>query len=499
MKYTEQRESFKRLMIQQGVSKMEQLEQALPFGCNAPSRLVDKWLDKMLTLPEEFSSQRRYVNRFKLGADPEFVFVSQGERRDARQFELQQGLAFGMDNNGRLVEIRPHPSRSAVNVVASVLATMRWLATLYPKTLLYDWVAGAFICGDGLGGHVHFGRKRPNRDIEVKALDVIEEELLAIKAYPLQEIARRRQGDGHQQRYGLPSDIRKQIHGYEYRTFPSWLDSPELAFLTITLSKLAVHNPGLIQGYIPLDLNRHYQRLRNLLAYYKDMDDDARLALKILARKLPVHIGGDFKKRWGIETVTPLSPPPMIQFIPASVKPNSDDVKEMFEYLDGNKTLGMRTPTPTWGPLVPPEGYKMSIEGVNTHMAKGLGELLWDVCQHKSFTYPFGNIRDYENLSFLIPEKLAATLPDGWNKMCGNQIMAHRENVIYSVEHSRKPETFRECRRLLLETVLPFWQISKVKPDSWQQWNSGLRKKPRLKFEGKLLYGELAAMPPELR
>jgi hypothetical protein len=497
MKYQTQREAFKRLMIQQGVSGHSQLEQALPFGCDAPGRLVDRWLDGMLTVPEEFSSQRRYVNRFKLGADPEFVFVAQGDRKDAKSFSLQQGLAFGMDNNGRLVEIRPSPSRSAVNVVASILATLRWLAVLYPKTLLYEWTAGAYICGDGIGGHVHFGRKRPNRDLEVRALDSIEIELEALKMYPALEVARRRQPDSHNQTYGKLGDIRQQIHGYEYRTFPSWLDSPELAFLTITLSKLAVHNPGLVQGYVPLNMDRSCQRMRNLLAYYKDVDDDARLALKILAKKIPTHAGGDFKKRWGIEQGTIISP--TVQFIPSSIKPSSRDVQEMFDYLRDGKVLGMRVPTPTWGPLVPPADYTMTIHGVNTYQAKGLGELLWDVCQHKAFPYLICNVREYAGVYFLLPEKMVATLPAGWYSFCGNKIATHRDNYILSTEWGRKPEHFRECRRLLLETVLPYWQISKVKPDSWLQWSSGLRKKARVKFKGSLLHGQVASLPVELR
>lgn len=495
MKYQEQREAFKELTIRQGICRLEQLPEAMPFGCDVPERLVQKWLNRILELPTSFSTQRRYVNRFKLGADPEFIFSRAGERCDAKHLELQQGLAFGMDNNGRLVELRPYPSRSAVEVVASILATMRWLALLVPKSMQYDWCSGAFLCGDGLGGHVHLGRKRPGRAIEVKALDTIEGEMEVLGAYPIREIARRRGGDEHRQLYGLLGDIRKQRHGYEYRTFPSWLDSPELAFLTITLSKLAVQNPRLTQGYVPLlVVSRHFQRIRNLLAYYKDTDDDARLALQMISRHFPVHVGGDFKKRWGIEPI--VSARPDIRFIPSSIKPNAEDVQEMFDHLGGSKLLKQRLPVATWGPLVPPEGYKMVITELNTVQAKGLGELFWDVCQHQSFHYPITNAKE-GRIFFQIPATLAAKLPIGWQRFCkGKIIVQHNDGYIYSHEKARDVVTFDECRRLLLETVFPFWRIKDVKPDSWQQWQSQLRKKPEKGvWAGQLLYGDQKALP----
>jgi Phage phiEco32-like COOH.NH2 ligase-type 2 len=497
MKFREQHEAFKRLVIQQGISRLEQLEQALPFGCTVPKEKIDRWLDRLLAVPTDFCCQRRYVNRFKLGADPEFVFVHEGERQDARNLNLQQGLAFGMDNNGRLTEIRPYPSRSAIAVTASILATLRWLAILQPKTLLYNWCAGAFLYGDGLGGHVHFGRKRPGRDLEIKALDAIEEELLAIRAYPVDEVLRRRQGDAHRQYYGQLGDFRKQMHGYEYRTFPSWLDSPELAFLTLTLSKLAVHNPGLAHGYMPLEsAYRHAQRVRNLLSYYKDVDDDARVALGMVTRKFPAHIGGDFKARWGIGNL-PLAAGQQISFVPCSIKPSEEDKQEMFQYLLGKTPLLNRVPTPTWGPLAPLPGYKMVIDQTGTYGAKGLGELVWDVCCHEKATYPFVNSRDLRpNQFFSIPDKLAATLPSGWQKFCDNTIVRQGGNdkYIYSCEKARI-DSFSECRRILLETVLPFWRISELKSDSYGQWRSALRTKAKKKFVGELLYGDLDSLP----
>lgn len=499
MKYHEQYEAFKKLAIQQGICRLEQFNEALPFGSTVPIVRVEKWLRRILDIPSGFSEQRRYVNRFKLGADPEFIFHNGESRVDARNLDLAQGLAFGMDNNGRLTELRPYPSRSALRVTASLLATLRWLALIHPKTLDYDWCSGAFLCGDGLGGHVHFGRKRPSRELEVKALDVIEDELLAIKAYPLAEVMRRRQGNdnGHNHPYGLPGDIRHQMHGYEYRTFPSWLDSPELAFLTITLSKLVVHNPGLAQGYGVLNsMDRHYQRVKNLLAYYKDIDDDARLALMLVSKKFPVHAGGDFKKRWGIPNLVPEGAP-KVKFVPSSIKPDSTDVLEMFDYLQGKGPLVFRIPTPTWGPLVPIPTYKMVISDVATYGAKGLGELLWDIVTHESQPYAFVNAREPGTKYFSIPFKLANQLPKNWHNITDHKIGTHEGNEkwIYSYEPNRQGPKFSECRQLLLGTIFPFWRIGEVKPDSILQWKKGLCEKPRDQFTTITLFGDLGQLP----
>src|SRR5581483_8667143 len=124
--------AFYRVAISHGISAPEGMHRAFPLGCAVSEQILESWLKRLQKLPE-FGPQRRYVNRFKVGADPEFVFVSSGltrdedSRVDAHHLGLQQGPAFGADNNGRLAEIRPHPSRSALRVCASILSTLRWM------------------------------------------------------------------------------------------------------------------------------------------------------------------------------------------------------------------------------------------------------------------------------------------------------------------------------------------------------------------------------------
>ena len=201
---TEQKLAFYKLAIETGISDPMEIKQVLPLGSSVGRGVLEKWLRQLQATPKKFAPSRRYVNRFKLGADPEFVFVTNdakyGQQRvDARGLNLAQGPAFGADNNGRLAEIRTYPSRSALGVVASILTTLRWMNVLTPQVQKCEWQAGAFLWEDGIGGHVHFGRKRPFREREIKALDAVEAGLLGLGVFPSEQIKLRRRGDAHHQ------------------------------------------------------------------------------------------------------------------------------------------------------------------------------------------------------------------------------------------------------------------------------------------------------------
>lgn len=477
-KWIEQRATFYKVAIARGMTNPEEIREAFPLGSSLPPGKMEKWLERFVRMPKEFSSLRRYVNRFKLGADPEFVFTnptSADLRKDASGLKLKQGPAFGADNNGRLAEIRPHPSRSALEVVASVLATLRWLAVLYPQTMAFDWRAGAWAIEDGLGGHVHFGRKRPGRSKEIVALDAIEETMLDAGFFDSTQQAQRRGGDSHRQLYGQVGDHRLQTHGYEYRTFPSWLDSPELAFLTITLAKLAVHNPEMIWQYQKETGIAPMRRLANLLRFYKDSDDDARLALLLVGRDFPR--GGDFKGRWGIsvlgkEEVRQSLP----AYVPMSIKPTTLEVEEMFNYFFKRIPLTMKIPVPTWEPISPPKGYHMLIDNCSTIQRKGIGELCWDMCTWMD--YPFTLYRDgvnrmSENFPISVSHDLTKFLPK-------HEFAEHHgdRNIIYVLPSALDNGGSLRLRRMLLSGALPIWKVSDVRSESFKQWDKYVRKAP---------------------
>lgn len=488
-----QKDVLYRIAVTQGIQAVEELGQYLPVP---PTPRVNGWLRKFLQTPKNFAPTRRYVNRFKLGADPEFCFAANGGangtgRADAHIFGLMQGPAFGADNNGRLAEIRPYPSRSAVEVVASILTTLRWMAVLYPQTYLHDWVSGAYLWDDGIGGHVHFGRKRPTRRAEIAALDNIEECLCSLDVYPQDQVARRRRGDARRQIYGNLGDFRLQQHGYEYRTYPSWLDSPALAFLTLTVSKLAVQVPDLyrVRGHAEL------QRLRNFLAYFKTVDDDARLALVLLDRGLPRHLGGDFKRRWGIE-VPAKTGKPNVWIVPPNIKPDSQSVTEVFEHLHVAAPIQFRVPEITWSPTRPLTGYRMVINDTTTILHKGLGEMIWDICCHEKFRITLNPARREATCALTVSQTLAKGLDRNWQQMTGLprdqvQVVPNSDRCIFIAGAWREGSRARMLKRALLSGAFPLWRAQDCRTDSWEKWLHTTS--PRLltgKFAGKVLYGD---------
>jgi hypothetical protein len=528
-----QREAFLKLMVTKGIGTLEEVDRAFyPFGHSVPENKIQKWFGDFLTMPKAFSTQRRYVNRFKVGADPEFVFeellpqrqtnpfddtvaqlraiaaqraeqtgeplrdrdvsrTDRSARHDAKHLKLKQGQAFGADNNGRLAEIRPYPSRSAIEVCASILATFRWMVVLYPATRKFRWVAGAFQYGDGLGGHVHFGRKRPNRAEEVKALDSISDVLVKLGIFPTREVTQRRQGDAFgNSAYGQNGDIRLQTHGYEYRTWPSWLDSPELAFLTITLSKLAVHDPELLRYENAKASSQRGQQVKNLLSYYKNLDDDARLCLFLLDRGVPQHIGGDFKSRWGLADSMEVKSE-KISVIPPAICPSEGEVKELFDALLHRTPLQFVQPKPTWSPVNPPEGYVMCIDQTDTIHQKGLGEMIWNLCTISGAEGPVirgvnahWDLQISEDLWTMVPRPKDLPIKI-------TQAKEKRSTIYVSNECRENPERRKAAEVYLLGGGFPLWRVQEAKTESFSQWKAFIKKQPPLaktEYEGKVLF-----------
>jgi len=500
-----QRAEFYRVMIEQGITSLQEIEAAFPLGYNVPQAKIEKWFGNLLKVPKDFSGFHRYVNRFKLGADPEFIFQGDissenedGEIRnhplrvDAQAVHLKQGLAFGADNNGRLAELRPYPSRSALGVCASILVTLRWLAVLNPTLLKLQWISGAYLYDDGIGGHVHFGSKRPNRKEEILALDSVEELLVGLNTFPVQEVRARRGGDRHGNApYGLKGDYRLQTHGYEYRTWPSWLDSPELAFLTITLSKLAVQDPSLLKYRASRTIGRKYQQIRNLLAYYKDTDDDARLALLLVSRRFPRHIGGDFKVRWGLGKVE-ATRPSEVKIVPPCIKPEAEDIQELFQALFTDTPLSFRMPKLNWSPISAPTGYEMLIDTTNTIHQKGLGEMIWDVCGSKNYLFHIEGAGP-GGPGVSIPRALYERLPKtARNNRWVEPYSDGKKSAIYiSATLREDPRVASKIRNWLLNGAFPLWRVKDVTADSLAQWKAYVQEPVKKhKFFGTIIYSD---------
>ena len=354
MEFREERRKLIANIINSRIPEKDFMSFAVKAGTAAPQHLLERWKTRFYAINEiEFKEQFKTINKFCLGADPEFVFqnFTGGENDTTYVFSQQLGLntleAFGSDMTGRQAELRAWPNRSSLYVVASLVDTLRWMSIRYPATLKYKWIANAFFGGDGVGGHIHFGRKRGDRDASVKSLDNLTTLLTYTGAV-----------DGIGQlhrmsatRYGRPGDIRVQPHGYEFRTMPTWMASPWAAFLTLTLAKLCVFHHLKIPAIKVLQnsMSSNIVQVTALLQAFANTDDDARIALIGIRRMgIPAYPQfSDFKTAWGITKQDPLKEVEKCYF-PPIIEPTDETVRELFDFIVNGRGLTFRTLKPTW-------------------------------------------------------------------------------------------------------------------------------------------------------
>jgi hypothetical protein len=450
----------------------------------APER-IERWYKRLYRAEARpLPVGGRLVNHFMLGADPEFVFHDGMQRKDARAFGLKAGPAFGADNNGRLCELRPQPSRSALSVLASLWLAMRWMTIYHPDTLNCQWRAGGFYSGDGLGGHIHFGRKRTKfRDREVSVLDRLTHLQFVAGIFDRGEgrlRVQRAQGAPAGQPYGALGDIRRQPHGYEYRTLPSWVDNPWLAYFNLVAAKLVVAFPDMVAPLTEADTSLTTERargqLRMLLAYFSPLDDDARLASSILeARGFPQHASGlDFKANWGLFTgplqskASGKAAAVLPEMIPSRPEDENELALSMFEGTPPE--LGQLEPS--WTPHTLPPGYIHLITDVDTKGAPGLGEFAMNLCYHKEAVLTIVNA-GHVIAAFIFPKGLrtprATVLMNKLNLPV--EFSADNNRIYINASKDFPLERLLEARTHIVESGLfPLWNISDVKASSYTDW-----------------------------
>lgn len=440
------------------------VEQELSIPKGDAARLVEKLAKRGLER-KGVGESRRLVNRFKVGADPEFcLYDVEGEAILSRDAGLDTGEAFGADLNGRLAELRPMASRSVLDVLASTLASMRWMAMSKGMLMGASWDCGAVTrWGDGVGGHVHFGRKRQSRKQEILALDALSKLLSGAGIFDEKGLTKRAAETG----YGGPGDLRLTKYGYEYRSFPSWLDAPYMAFLVLTLAKLAVHDPELFLGEfngVPST------KLQLILNYYKSKDDDALLACRALGvhSGLPRWVGGDFKARWGIKF--PLGHLHTdVSYFPGSIVPEGE-VQEIFSHLAEGRTIAPRAPVHTWTPTKVPDAFLRLTRHDQGVGSIGLGEVLRGLVYYADCPGKYHvRVRAVGGESLFmvftpfpnfVREKLQELRQGRDKPILGNLIVKAYDSIRVDIPpHLRAAEHTSELRKFLTSGLFPIWRV----------------------------------------
>ncbi|WP_438445742.1 putative amidoligase domain-containing protein [Gorillibacterium sp. sgz5001074] len=189
--------------------------------------------------PEGDPAARRPV---LLGADPEFVLRRPDGHFVSASRYLEKEGAVGCDavvlSRSKVIhplaELRPKPCASPPELVRELYRTMRQAAALIGDDSL-AWLAGSMPAkGLPIGGHVHVSGVWLNERL-LRALD-------NYVALPL-VLAEGQAAGRRRPRYGFLGDCRRKRHGgFEYRSLPSWLSTPQLALAVFALVRaVALH------------------------------------------------------------------------------------------------------------------------------------------------------------------------------------------------------------------------------------------------------------------
>lgn len=440
----------------------------------------------------------RRMNNFCLGSDPEFVFVLPGSshKTNAVDLGLRPALAAGSDQNRRLAELRGWPTKSVVEHLAGILTSLRWMYRIYPDVRSYYWRSGAYYDSDGIGGHVHFGRKRPNRTNEIEGLDGVARVFRNLLMFPNKEWDRRQQGDAHRQIYGGYGDIRQQLHGYEYRTLPSWLCNPTKAFLVLTATKLAILDPSLTANWFKQrtwGVSESLTALKHLANYYAGRDDDAQILKYILNRPVPAkkifgfsELTNDFKPAWGFSSI--ITPPTKLpsRILAACVEPLPSETEEIITHLVDSTDLLYKENPPTFKNVLPTDYFWFYDSAINNIGWSGVGDLCHNLVMFSNAAF---NIRFAERANISRDFFSALTVEEQKYVKINFPSMFVTAETSRTVTFSRDMLTvpnIQKTRHFLLKTgMFPLWTVDSVEESSFPKWKETRKsikgsRKPRI-------------------
>ena len=225
---------------------------------------------------------------FSIGADAEFsLFDDRGNYVDASHY-LSFYESIGRDGHPATAEIRPGDSLSPLELVAKIRILFNKAIPIIGQ---FKWQAGHY-ANDPIGGHIHFGIRI--QDSYIASLDRVFKTLA--RNVENSDDRQRRNGAG----YGAWGDCRtKTDNRFEYRSPPSWLVSPEVSLVYLTMAKVAVlqHREIIDNGA------KKRWLLKQAKKWIGVVPDNCIPGLKILPTILNSKIDwhADFKHNWNLD------------------------------------------------------------------------------------------------------------------------------------------------------------------------------------------------------
>lgn len=228
--------------------------------------------------PDDMPSNLRLLNTFKIGSDPEFVVLAaDGSLCTAEDLNIPHAGAVGYDHGGRVLEIRPRPSRHARTHLRSIALLLTQDSRLATARKQARWQAGAMSTAlqghEPLGGHIHLDVPYADEASKqrIAAMGRLTKQLEDCEVFPRKDCDWRRR-DWPQ--YGGYDNVRPAGHNYrlEYRAPASWLFSPRVALYALTAYKLACAAP---EATACLSAEGSARELRKFMESFRGKDDDA--------------------------------------------------------------------------------------------------------------------------------------------------------------------------------------------------------------------------------
>jgi hypothetical protein len=190
------------------------------------------------------------MEKVTIGADPEFVIrIPNTSEIVSGDYITKFNGAIGTDAVDELIELRPNPSTNVFNVLGNIRYMLRFLLDKSPELKKLEFVAGHQGVHFPIGGHIHIGRVSKkiwfNNMIIEDSAPSCGRVLISLLDKLLYDGVHKaiRDKAGYDFRvnhsYGFKGNYRVHTKSVvEYRTPPSWLVSPTLAFLYLCLAKV---------------------------------------------------------------------------------------------------------------------------------------------------------------------------------------------------------------------------------------------------------------------